>query len=88
MEQNQSREMDALLRQMRAKGRSILFVGATAGICIVLSVLIGIPIPPAWALAIVVAIVAFIAFQMIRMFQLINAAKRLRGKGGPGGAST
>ena len=77
MNNNDMENKDALLQRMRRKARLIPIVGITVGMCIVLSVLIGSPIPPVFVLILVVATALFIIFQLVQIFRLVKVAKRL-----------
>lgn len=83
MEQQKSE----LITRMQRKARSILFVGVGAGLVIIMSVLIGSPLPPTVLLSIVLALIAFIAFQVYSVFSIGSKVKRLRRQESEGDSS-
>ena len=82
MKNNDMENKDVLLQRMRKKARLIPIVGVTVGLCIMLSVLLGTPIPPLITLILVVATALFIVFQLVQIFRLATVAKRLPNQAG------
>ena len=71
-------EKEELLGRMQRKAKSILFIGIGSGLIIILSVIIGLSIPPPLLLAIVLAAAAFIVFQIVHIHSLGKTVRKIR----------